>query len=363
MIYDNYQGSNIMNIGGGGYAFYPQQQPMFSQSLLMQTPQFQQPMQVTFNNPIHAESAAMPDMSIAQNIHQINSMYNPAVEYQKNLNQYASLGIPVPNVIGTAACPAPNINIPNMGGYYNNSYGYTGINPYTAMMEQEKLVKQQELQRKAESDIWKMMSRNVHKSIGIEIPEETLDVMYDPPVYTPPTQITKRKERMVVALVVKGKIVSKTTPKTVDVNEYAEKLKYSHLCQMFSMTGQPLPINVFRQQKVNELHDYYQKVFPDGMGWNDFAIQSTIEFTKRRIQDILKEQLNVRQLYKPKLYRELVSRSAGPDSYASKYLTNIPGQERVSVEDMEVQLPSALQMDYERRRAMFVDRITNPDIS
>ena len=235
-------------------------------------------------------------------------------------------GGPPPNPMGNI------VNIGNVGyygsssGYYNGNYGARYIDPYSYRREQEAMIAQQHEAMRGQSDIFKSISKAVHKSSGNEVSEEYLNKVYDPQF--------EQQQKM-------------------DEDEYSYNQLTSMQLQGREFVGNPYAIQetLYRNAYVEQ----QKKRFPD-----DISVSEFHERGYELILDALNdkryaEEKNLGNLYNKDEYNKLINMH----SKSAKYFNSLMQIHEAngmggSIDDITVSMPNAMATEVQRRKSAFL---------
>lgn len=233
---------------------------------------------------------------------------------------------PIGNVIGIGNTGYNNMG--NMGGYYNNTYN-NYYNPYIAAKQQEIQYAQRLEEQRQQSDMMKRLSRSACKVTGEEISEDKLSNLYDPQ-YQQQQQFTQEQYEAAIT----------------------NKLMNHEIYRRFNNVKPANP----QQQLHYRVSAQYKEQYPDEMGLYEFLdngwkILSSIEEEK-----YLAQQRNLTQLYNTNQYNDLIKMHSNTSNYFNSAFRP-QGMPNVSIDDMEVKLPSSLKTENAIRKQKFLDSI------
>lgn len=241
---------------------------------------------------------------------------------------------PIGNVVGIGTNGYNNMNLGNMGGYYNNQYNY--YNPYLVQQQQQLYEAQLKEQLRQQSDVLKTISRSVNKALGADIDMEKHLEQYNPENYF--------KDQF-------------NTP----ANDYynSEQAVHDKLMNIHfnGITGNPYNIRLI--QANNILYDQEKQKRPDEYGIIEYNKSAGELYNEIVEQEQRNMQRNLTRLYNPTQYNQLVKMNSGANSYFNSVFQGTAMQKEMNIDDMEVTLPSHLVKSYDDRKRAFLDAILN----
>jgi hypothetical protein len=257
-------------------------------------------------------------------------MFNTNSPIINNMNQgQPAYGCPPPNPIGNI------VNIGNVGYYGNTNTGYYSgnynnrFNPYIYRQQQEAMIAQQREDTRNQADMFKGISRVVHKAIGDEVSEDYLNKKYDP--------VYEQQEKM-------------------DEDEYA----YNTLMNM-QMQGREIIGNPYAIQQIinsNAYCDEQKRRFPDDISVAEFHGRAYELVLDAYMDKKREEERNLGQLYNKNEYNKLINMHSKSSQYFNSIMkmngnTNLNS----TIDDMTVSIPNHLASEATRRRAAFLASI------
>lgn len=220
-----------------------------------------------------------------------------------------------------------NTNMNNMNGYYNNMYN-NYYNPYLAAQQQQ--IQQAKLmeQQRAQSDMFKSISKNINKALGREVDDEFLK-RYDP-----------------------------QDPRQQQVDE---ELAITNRLLNLHYNGYYGNYEAIRYIEANNRHfEQVRQQLPDDMSMLEFSEKFGdiyVEYLNDRERESRK---NLTQLYDRNGYNQLIQMHKNSNNYfSSVFQGGNQNQGVVSIDDMEVKLPNHLQNEYQARKQAFLNSILN----
>ena len=221
--------------------------------------------------------------------------------------------------------PIGSIGIGNQGyngGYYNNLYnGY--YNPYL-LQKQEELRKAQERDfYNQQANIWKMVSRGCNNYFGTH--QDDMDEhlrRYDyvePEQQNPELQVTLK----LMQLEVTGSYVN------------------------------PMMMNFVANN--NRIYDQAKQAFPDSMGLMEFLENAGTLYNEAISAEHKEKMKDTSKLYKSSEFNNLLSLHNSGNRFNGFGSLN----KEITIEDMEITLPTKLQTEYQERRQKFLNAILN----
>lgn len=241
-------------------------------------------------------------------------------------------------------CVPPNpigniVNIGNVGyyantntGYYSGNYNARYINPYIYRQQQEAMIAQQHEAVRNQSDMFKNISRTVHKALGNDVSDEFLNKKYDP--------VFEQQQRM-------------------DEDEYA----YNTLMNM-QMNGNEIIGNPYINQQIintNAYCDQYKQNFPDSMSVSEFHARG-YELILDAINDERRSQeKNLGQLYNRDEYNKLINMHSKSSKYFNSIMriNEMNSMNNGTIDDINVTLPNKLATQAMERKSAFMEAILN----
>lgn len=263
---------NTLNIGGQGYNNYNpaayQQQAYYNQYGQMQ---YSQPM---YNN------QSIPQQSYNNNPY----TQQPIAGYNSYYSQ------------------------PQAQGYnsYYGGYNYL-MNPYLMQQQQKAAEAAYKEQIRQESDIFKTVSRIVHKSIGDIDEYEDFD-----------------------------KFLTQYDPVEVQQEDREEELKYNKLANLV-----PNQSGDYYIQNCAKISENYKKDYPDSMGLFDFLNNAGTLYRNAVIEQTNAINRNAKLQYDTDSYKKILESHRSSSSYFNSLLTGGTPSSKITVDDMEIELPSS----------------------
>ena len=219
--------------------------------------------------------------------------------------------------------PNPIGNIVNVGnsGYLSGNYNGRFLSPsQRRQMEEARIAQERELERQ-QCDMFKKISRNVNKGLGIEVTEEQLSNRYSP-IYEQQRQLD------------------------------ADEQSFYHL---YDIDSRCLDFNPYAARMVancNAYHDHMEQQFPKDMTLTEFYEESY----KLKLEEVLNEQKqkqrNLTSLYDRDGYNKIREMHKKISNQYNSALSN----ESDNIDDMTVtrfNLPERLRQSREERIARF----------
>lgn len=241
---------------------------------------------------------------------------------------------PISNVvpIGNTGYNTMNNNMGNMNGYYNNNNVYNNMynnyyNPYLAAQQEQMRQAQLMEQQRAQSDMFKSISRKVNKSLGREVDDEYLK-RYDP---EDPRQVKQDEE-----LIITNRLLN------LHYNGYYGNYEAQRFIE------------------ANNRHfEQIKQQYPDDMSMLEFS-EKFADIYVEHLQDKEKEsRKNLTQLYDRNGYNQLIQMHKNSNNYFSTVFQGGNPNREVTIDDMEVKLPNHMQNEYQARRQAFLSAILN----
>lgn len=267
-----------------------------------------------------------------------NGYYNAYNQYNQQLNDnlygaqqpggydvYSSRNIGYPKEESNNAVTVPYDYV--QYGYYDYYGNYR--NPYMTPAEikqyQDEMQRQYQEAVRQEIERNKRLSRIAHRAIGEEIPEETLELMYNP---APPEPAKLSPEEM------KRKMEDEEVIKTMSVcalGQYVEAAEQYQRSLIYK-----------EQARVTEAHNKF--INPD----------STLEEFLENAGKLYIESLMNKQKYQ----RAKDNMQYDSDAYKAMIKARNP-LSNITLDDNVVSLPKGWRSDYQQQRARFMDAIIN----
>lgn len=217
-----------------------------------------------------------------------------------------------------------NTNQPTMGGYYNNIYN-NYYNPYLAQQQEQLRQAQLMEQQRAQSDLFKSISKNVNKALGVEVDDEYLK-RYDPEV--------EKAKNVDEELLITNKLMN------LHYNGYY---------------GNYQAISYIEAN--NKHYEQVKQQYPDDMSMLDYSIKFADLYVEY-LQDKEKQsRKNLTQLYDRNGYNQLIQMHKNPNNYFSSVFQGGNNNRDVSIDDMEIKLPNHMNNEYQMRRQAFMQSI------
>lgn len=215
-------------------------------------------------------------------------------------------------------------NQAGMGGYYNNMYN-NYYNPYLAQQQEQLRQAQLMEQERARSDMFKTISKNVNKALGVEVDDEYLK-RYDPETNN-----------------------AKAVDEELAITERLLNLHYNGFYGNYE---------AIRFIEANNRHfDQVKQMYPDDMSPVEFS-EKFADIYVDYLQDKEKEsRRNLTQLYDRNGYNQLINMHRNPNSYFSSVFQGGTMNKEVTIDDMEVKLPNHMSNEYQMRRQAFMQSI------
>ena len=217
--------------------------------------------------------------------------------------------------------PNPIGNIVNVGnsGYLSGNYNGRFLSPsQRRQMEQARIAEERERERQ-QSDIFKMISKNVNKGMGNEITDEQLSNRYNP-VYE---QKQDEDEQIFYHL-------ANINERSVNFNPYAARAVMN----------------------CNAYHEQMEQQFPKDMTLTEFYEESYKLKLEMVLDEQKREQRNLTKLYDRDGYAKLREMHGKISKQYGSVLTN----DSDNIDDMTVtrfNLPEKMRQDREARIARF----------
>lgn len=226
---------------------------------------------------------------------------------------------PIGNLFNTSQ--GYNSNMNTMGGYYN-PYSNAYYNPYLAHKQKQEMEAQRRKDKEVQASIWKKLSRSVNEvTHNIDNIEEHIK-KYDVVEY----EYTE---------------------------EYMEEKKYFKLASL-SIKAQVQTINP-NQYQIAMINNEIQKVksrFPDDMDMCEFFESFGELLLEEKLKEQKMKQKDLSGLYNKNHYNQLINMH----SNSSNYFNNVFNK-NVSIDDMEIRLPSTLNNEYHERKRKFLESL------
>lgn len=222
-----------------------------------------------------------------------------------------------------------NNNVNGMGGYYNNNYN-NYYNPYLAAQQEQIRQAQLQEQQRAQSDIWKSISRSVNTAIGNDIQDWDSHLkQYDPQ----------------------------------DVRQQQMDPEDAITQRLLNVHYNGVEGNLANMRYIQANNSHYEQVkqqYPDDISMLEFSERFSDIYIDVLNDKEKESRKNLTQLYDRNGYNQLIRQQSTNNNYfGSTFQNNPQGNNNVSIDDMEVRLPNHLQNEYQSRKQAFLDAILN----
>lgn len=265
---------NTLNIGGQGYNNYNPtvyQQPVY----------YDQYGQMQYQQPVYAN--------------------------QPMVQQYSPYQQPQPQVMGyNSYYGQPQ---PQVGGYnsYYGNYNYA-MNPYLVQQQQKAAEAAYKEQMRQQTDMFKTVSRMMHRSVG------DMDQYED----------------------FEGYLDQQYNPVEIPQETYEEERRYNKLANLVPVqSGTRYIENCARISEMN------RQKYPEDMNLHDFLGTVGETYVEALIARSNAANRNGKQQYDSNRYREIVESHRSSSSYFNSLLTGGIPSAKITIDDMEIELPSS----------------------
>lgn len=241
--------------------------------------------------------------------------YNPAVYQQQGYyNQYGQMQYQQP-VYSNQSIPQPPVGSfnpyygqPQVAGYnsYYGGYNYL-MNPYLMQQQQKAAEAAYKEQLRQESDIMKTVSRIVHRSIGDMDQYEDFD-----------------------------NFLTQYDPVEVQQEDREEEFKYNKLANLI-----PNHSGDYYIQNCARVSEKYKQDYPDSMGLFDFLNNAGTLYLNAVIEQTNALNRNAKLQYDTDNYKRILESHRSSSSYFNSLLTGGIPSSTITVDDMEIELPSS----------------------
>lgn len=216
----------------------------------------------------------------------------------------------------------------NMGGYYSNVYnGF--YNPYLVAQQQQAIEAQRREEQRKHSDMMKMISKNVNKALGNDIENMEQHLKQYDPVEQQAVEIDFEEQ---------------TTYRLMNIRQHG---------------GTVNPQVAAYINGINNMYDKTREEFPSDMSMYDFNNKAGKLYMDMLIEENNRKSKQLNQLYNSEQFNQLLKMHNSGNGYFSSAFSNKPAGMDVSIDNMEVHLPSHLQNVYQQRKQAFFNEIMN----
>ena len=220
-------------------------------------------------------------------------------------------------------------NMQNMGGYYGGMHpGY--YNPY--LVEQQRKA-QEAKQRQIEiqnAEVFKMVSRNVNKALGMSDEQIEEHVKKYDPQFVQEKRMTQEQ------------ITDMNTQRLMALDSKEESMSYQ---QQVYFT------NVYKErERMNSL-------FPPEMGLAEFFENFGEEEYNMKMQQMRTQQRQLGNLYNSSQYNDLLSVHNKSSNYFNSMFGGGQNHIPTTIDDLEVKLPSSIAQEMQAKKMRFLNAI------